>query len=203
MGTEKNVERYFDGLSELILKDTITADKLMNLDYTNFSNFKKEDLPEAWQEYFSIFYNNFQNARDKALDEINNWIDEIKELKLDENVIKIETKEDGASLISSDLITKFIPELQKRITDYTNLKDKGLFSDARIYGEGLVNFFNSISNISDEAQLKISSIVKEIDFSDSESLRSAAEKLKTIDFVDAKDKEAVEQAAENLESAAK
>jgi len=70
---EEYTKKYND-LEALILADTTTADKLMNLDYSQFSSFYSIEsiLTNGWEKYADTFKENFEAIRNAALEGMEN-----------------------------------------------------------------------------------------------------------------------------------
>jgi len=72
--TKEGYTDKYNNLETLILSDTTTADKLMNLDYSQFSSFYSIEsiLTNGWEKYADAFKENFEAIRNAALEGMEN-----------------------------------------------------------------------------------------------------------------------------------
>ena len=173
-------------LENYLLNNPIEADKLLSLDYSQFRAIG--DLSFIPKVYRKAFEDAFIKTRTAATEGLEQQTEELQLSDLD-SLFDDNTETNG------ELINALIPNLRDSLAKYRSLLDNKNVASAENYRKNMVDFYTKIAELSTYQQQQILSLVPDIDFTDSASLRSAAETIRAL----GPDYKAV---AQNLENAA-
>ena len=173
-------------LENYLLNNPIEADKLLSLDYSQYRTIGDLSfIPKVYRKAFEDAFTKTRTAATEGLEQ------QTEELQLSD----LDSLFDDNIETNGELINALIPNLRDSLAKYRSLLDNKNVASAENYRKNMVDFYTKIAELSTYQQQQILSLVPDIDFTDSASLRSAAETIRAL----GPDYEAV---AQNLENAA-
>ena len=156
---------------QLILNNEQDATRLTNIDYSKIRSFKDIELG-AFEEYRERFKQDYYEYRENLMNGFTSQLESL-EGNLDKQLFQklVYGGQNGG------LVNELIPQMREHLSEYSSLLQSELPALADNYRQNLETFYTNISSLSLDQQLNISSILSNIDFTDSESLLSAASTL--------------------------
>ena len=156
---------------QLVLDNSQDAERLKNVDYSLLRGFEDLDLG-AFEEYSKQFYDDYYDYVTQLHSGFTTQLLDFGD-SLDRTIFQklAYGGENGG------IINKLFPVMRESLSKYSSLLEDGLPALAENYRYGLEKFYSQIGELTLEQQTNIASLVPNIDFTDADSLISAAETL--------------------------
>ena len=178
MGETIPDDSVLEGLEQWLLADEKRADKLLNLDYSQFRNISdiaaylgEDETGEFFTTYAKSIQEEFTIIRNEATKDLDKLLENSK--------LKNEFENLYDNTGDNELITQLIPTFRANISQYQNLIEKEQYAAAEAYLNNMKILYGptGIGSLSSKLQQQAFSVIDGLDLSDPEALRTAAKTL--------------------------